>query len=74
MPEAARLRLTIHAKGSTCARRRSSWSAAAWETGVVSGSVTTTTRVSVGSCRRMSGVVMRDGFWSDPRLRIVCRW
>lgn len=59
VPEASRLELTTHANGSMRARRRSSWSAAASETGVVSGKVTRMTRVYCESCRRISGVTTR---------------
>ena len=58
VPLVDRLLLITQAYGSIFARRKSSCNAAAWETGVTSGSVTMMTHVNDASCNRISGVVM----------------
>ena len=62
----------IHPKGSIPARRRSACRSAASFTGVVSASVTMSTRVNAGSRSRMSGVVTCPGI--VPLLRMMSRW
>ena len=62
----------IHPNGSIPLRRRSAWSAAASWTGVVSASVTISTRVKAASRSRMSGVVIRPCIPLD--VRITSRW
>ncbi|MNT97404.1 hypothetical protein D3C72_2397240 [compost metagenome] len=74
MPVAATLLLMTQAQGSIWARRRSFCRAAAWLTGVISGSVTMTTWVMSASCRRISGVMMCLEFALPSYCCVICRW
>lgn len=72
-PAAARLALITHANGSMRARRRSAWSCAASVTGVASARVTSSTFVSSGFARRMSGVSIRP-VCSALYARTIWEW